>query len=159
MNKKILVPLVILIIILVIGAIIGISFWLDAGKETVPFQKVDKNQTGTVEGSLGYPSEFIPDDMKICAEKIVTKEQYCTGIHIKDAKYQYGEGYKIDLQPGDYYVFATVPNLQNYKAYYSEFVTCGNRVDCPSHNPIKVTVKSGQTTGGIDPQDWYNKIH
>jgi len=51
-----------------------------------------------------------------------------------------------------------VPNFGNgYKAYYSEFVTCGLSVDCASHEPIIVEVKSGQTTDGVNPQDWYNQ--
>ena len=28
-------------------------------------------------------------------------------------------------------------------------------VKCKDHTPIVVTVKSGETVSGIDPQDWY----
>jgi len=50
------------------------------------------------------------------------------------------------MQPGD-----------DYKAYYSEFVTCGLSVNCPSHKPIPVAVKTGETVNDIDPQDWYKQ--
>ena len=33
-------------------------------------------QPGVIEGSLSYPSEFIPDDMTICAENLATKKIY-----------------------------------------------------------------------------------
>ena len=45
---------------------------------------------GVIEGSLSYPSDFIPP-MRVCAEDINTKEQYCTTEHIKDSKYIYGQ--------------------------------------------------------------------
>jgi hypothetical protein len=119
------------------------------------FNFLDQNFSGTIEGSLGYPSEGIPADMKVCAENIKTKEQYCTSTHIENSKYKYGKGYKINLPPGDYYVFATLLSLGDYKAYYSEFVTCGIKVGCSSHDPIKVTVADGEIIENIDPQDWY----
>jgi len=45
---------------------------------------------------------------------------------------------------------------EDYMSYYSEFVTCGLNVKCPSHEPIKVSVTAGKTTSKIDPDDWYN---
>jgi hypothetical protein len=67
------------------------------------------------------------------------------------------------VPPGDYHVFAQLPDparhgadyAKDYRAYYSKFVTCGMSVDCKDHTPIVVTVKSGETVSGIDPQDWY----
>ncbi len=147
-NWKFLLIVVILAII-VGGGILGFQYWWVPRQEAK--LSIEENSSGTIEGSLGYPSDFIPIYMKVCAEKIGTKELYCTGAHIKDSKYRYGEGYKINLPPGDYYVFAT---FQGDKAYYSDFVTCGFKTDC-SHNPIKVTVIAGEIIGDVDPQDWY----
>jgi hypothetical protein len=120
-------------------------------------------QSGVIEGSLSYPSEFIPPDMTICAENLATKKLYCTRKHLKGKKYQYKVGYKLTVPPGDYHVFAYLPDpvkwgagySKDYRAYYSEFVNCGQTVDCKSHAPIVVQVKSGETVSGIDPQDWY----
>jgi hypothetical protein len=120
-------------------------------------------QTGVIEGSLSYPSEFIPPDMTICAENLATKKIYCTNKHLKAKKYMYKVGYKLEVPPGDYHVYAYLPDpakygasySKDYRAYYSEFVKCGMSVDCPSHAPITVKVKSGETVSGIDPMDWY----
>jgi len=121
-------------------------------------------QTGVIEGSLSYPSEFIPDDMTICAENQATKKIYCTNKHLKARKYRYEVGYKLTVPPGDYHVYAQLPDParygatypKDYRAYYSEFVKCGMSVECQDHTPIVVQVKSGETAKGIDPQDWYN---
>ena len=120
-------------------------------------------QPGVIEGSLSYPSEFIPDDMTICAENLSTRKIYCTNKHINARKYRYKEGYKLTVPPGAYHVYAQLPDparhgadySKDYRAYYSEFVKCGMSVKCKSHAPIVVKVKSGETVRGIDPQDWY----
>ncbi len=110
---------------------------------------------GTITGSLSFPSEEIPE-MTVCAEAINTKEEFCTNERMTGDDYQYGLGYNLYLPAGEYFVYAKLAN-DPYKAYYSEFVTCGLSVDCPSHQPIKVTVTAGETTSGVDPQDWYNQ--
>lgn len=107
---------------------------------------------GFIEGSLSYPSDFIPP-MTICAEEIVTKKQYCTTEHIKNSKYKYGQGYKLSVPVGNYYVFATTEGLGNYRAYHSE-ARCGE-TGGKSHDPILVEVRPGINVGGVDPCDWY----
>ena len=111
-------------------------------------------QTGTIEGSMSFPGEGVPDYIEVCAENQDTKEVFCTTERIQNPKYTYGIGYMLDVPPGTYLVYALDPN-KNYKAYYSEFVTCGLSVDCSSHTPIPVEVKAGITTSEVDPQDWY----
>jgi len=121
-------------------------------------------QSGVIEGSLSYPSEFIPDHMTICAENLATKQIYSTNKHVKAKKYQYKVGYKLAVPPGNYHVFAQLPDParygaeypKDYRAYYSKFVKCGMSVECKDHTPIVVMVKSGETVSRIDPQDWYN---
>lgn len=120
---------------------------------------------GVVEGSLSYPSDFIPPDLTICAENLATKKLYCTNKHLKAKKYRYKVGYKLEAPPGDYHVFAQLPDparygagyAKDYRAYYSKFVTCGMGAECLDHTPIVVKVKSGETLSGIDPQDWYKE--
>jgi hypothetical protein len=120
-------------------------------------------QPGVIEGSLSYPSEFIPPDMTICAENLATKHIYSTNKHLKAKKYKYKVGYKLEVPPGDYHVYAYLPDparygagySKDYRAYYSEFVKCGMTENCPSHAPMVVKVKSGGTVSGIDPMDWY----
>lgn len=117
-----------------------------------PSQPIQGAQHGVIEGSLGYPSEFIPP-LKICAENLVTQMQRCTEAHIKDVKYQHGVGYRIEVPPGTYHVFA---NDTEKNAYFSSAVNCGLKLGCNNHQPIAVTVHSGQTLTDIDPTDWYN---
>lgn len=111
--------------------------------------------TGIIEGALGYPGEEIPGDMRVCAENLDTKQQYCTTTHITGKQYRYGLGYSLEVPAGRYHVFATTAGLKGHRAYYSEFVTCGLRAGCPSHAPIVVTVADGQTVFGVNPHDWY----
>lgn len=117
------------------------------------------NQIGAIEGELSYPSDYIPA-IKTCAENILTKEDFCTEckelVEKDQNKYWICKesNYKLDIPVGDYYVFSEV---NGFKAYYSEFVTCGLSTNCLSHDPIKVTVKNGQTIPNINPSDWYLK--
>jgi hypothetical protein len=119
--------------------------------------------TGVIEGSLSYPSDFIPPDMTVCAEDLATHQKCCTNKHLKGKQYSYKVGYKLTLPPGNYQVYAYLPDpakygagfSKDYRAYYSEFVKCGMSVDCKDHTPITVTVRSGERLTGIDPMDWY----
>ncbi len=128
------------------------------------FVPAQENRGGTIEGSLSYPSEFIPPDMVVCAENLATRQRHCTNHHLKGKKYRYGEGYRLRVPPGDYHIYAYLPDPsiygasspKDYRAYYSEFVKCGMNVDCPSHKPVVVKVKSGEILRRIDPMDWYN---
>jgi hypothetical protein len=120
-------------------------------------------QPGVIEGSLSYPSEFVPPDMTICAENLATRQIFSTSRHLKAKKYQYQLGYKLEVPPGDYHVFAYLPDpvrygavySRDYRAYYSDFVKCGMTEKCPSHAPITVKVRGGQTVSSVDPMDWY----
>lgn len=114
------------------------------------------SNSGYIEGSLGFPSEGIPEAMIVCAENIDSNQTTCSNDQLKSSKYTYGLGYKIEVPIGNYHVYAYVPGFnQDYKAYYSEFVTCGLSVDCVSHNPIVIQVSAGSTQENVDPQDWY----
>lgn len=111
-----------------------------------------------IEGSLGFPSTYIPENMEICAVDTTDDQNIlCTKDHVVDKKYTYGIGYKLELPAGSYNVYATVTSWQGYKAYYSDFVTCGLKSSCPSHSPIEVKVEGGKTTSNIDPIDWYKQ--
>ncbi len=142
-----------ILIVLLAAAVAGILIWQFWPEQESGFgPEVD---VGVIEGSLAYPSDFIPPDMRICAKNTQTGEEYCTEEHIKDEKYTYGEGYKIEVAPGDYFVYANLSSWGDYNAYYSEFVTCGMKVECPSHEPILVSAEKGDIVIGIDPMDWY----
>ncbi len=143
-----------LISILVASLLMGGS--LMGSKMPAPAQK-----TAIITGALSYPSDFDFPEMIVCAEAINSKSIHCTEKRIRNRR----SGkftYKLRVPAGSYYVFATIVNseepiddVRGYKAYYSEFVKCGLSVNCPSHKPIEVSVRAGQTLTGIDPGDWY----
>ena len=125
-------------------------------QSTVPAQR-----PATITGKLSYPGDFDFPRMIVCAEATTSRSIHCTDKRLwnrRNRKFTY----RLRVPAGSYYVFATIVNgeepgadYRGYKAYYSEFVTCGLSVGCPSHDPIKVTARAGQTLTGIDPGDWY----
>lgn len=128
---------------------------------SLPEPKVSAQQTGTLNGVLSYPSDADFPRMIVCAEAVNSKRVYCTDKRVPQRR-RNKVGYKLTVPAGSYYVFATivngeepVENMRGYKAYYSEFVKCGLTVKCTSHEPVKVTLRAGQTLAGIDPGDWY----
>lgn len=126
----------------------------DAEKE----KEKEASQKATIEGSLSYPGSYIPTDMEICAQDLENKDNLvCTKEQIMDKKYTYGVGYKLEVAPGKYNVYATVPSWQGYKAYYNDFVTCGMKYGCNSRTTIEVKAESGKTVSDIDPIDWYKQ--
>ena len=125
-----------------------------------PALAAEKAKTATIVGSLSYPSDQIPTDLKVCAENIATKAEICTRKHIERKN---GTFYELRVPPGRYHVYAqhTDPSLDysesqpmDYRAYYSDFVTCGLSVSCPSHRPIEVEAVIGKCAKA-DPHDWY----
>jgi len=118
---------------------------------------------GSVSGSLSYPSEVIPA-MGVCAQTVKGADMYCTYKLIQGEQYENGYGYELAVPPDTYYVFAhlvtegkeDIGYTDEYKAYYSEFVTCGLLYECPSHKPVAVEVKRQQHVQDVDPMDWYN---
>ena len=118
-------------------------------------------RTAVITGELSYPSDYDFPRMIVCAEAADAGSIHCTDRRVRNRR----SGkftYRLRVPAGSYYVFATLVNaeepvddVRGYKAYYSEFVRCGLSVDCPSHEPVKVTARAGQTLTGINPGDWY----
>lgn len=139
-------------------SVLGVSLLVASSlaQSTAPAQ-----QTATITGELSYPSDFDFPRMIVCAEAVAAGSIHCTDKRIQNRRSN-KVTYKLRVPAGSYYVFATVVNgddpvedVRGYKAYYSEFVKCGLKVDCPSHDPVKVSVRAGQTITGINPGDWY----
>src|SRR3989344_3847915 len=143
MNQKSFIKDIVIVTLAIL--LLGGGYFYFSNK---PTNVTAENEVGIIEGSLSYPSDFIPP-MKICSENISTKKQYCTTEHIDDSKYKYGQGYKISVSAGKYYVFATTERTGDYRAYFSQF-NCGENGIQKSHNPILVEVKSSVTVSGVD---------
>lgn len=107
----------------------------------------------TITGELTYPGEWLPKDLKVCADEVVSKKRTCTSRQQKRGK---SIRYELKVPAGTYLVFAESRSQpQGSPAYYSEFVTCGYDNSCQSHRPIPVTVSPGERRAKVDPGDWY----
>ena len=120
-------------------------------------------KTGFIEGTLIYPSDGVPSDIKIYAENISTGLTYSTSLSALNNPNIFTDKtkYKLKVPAGSYYVYSMtnhVKGKEDYRAYYSEFVACGLKAQCPSHEPIKVSVKTDKVTSNIDPVDWYIRL-
>lgn len=109
--------------------------------------------TGSIAGSLGYPSEFIPP-LRIVAYRIDSPDYYYVETILDQPTYQ------IDnLPPGTYRVAAYVNDPRGqfppgFVAGYTTAVTCGLLETCTDHTPLDVIVRPGEITANIDPKDW-----
>jgi len=83
------------IILIIIAIIIVVAFILYLILRHVPsatyeVEEIDSEaHWGTISGSLGYPSDFIPD-MGICAETTDHADYYCTYEMLESDDYTYG---------------------------------------------------------------------
>lgn len=117
----------------------------ETGKPSATYDELAQPR-GYITGHVGYPSESIPPEMEICADREDKVETYCTYTKV-------GTSYTLPVPGASYKVYARVGDQT---AFYSDFVTCGLNVNCPSHDPIIVKVSNGLTTTDVDPTDWYN---
>jgi len=120
---------------------------------------------GTLVGSVSYPSEALPEGLVVCAEHAETLATRCTrpyqgrpgGDFTYGSQFTYGNGYNLDILPGEYYVFAQTPLLRETRAYYSALSLCESQAQepCLDHTPLQVIVQAGKTTNQVSPTDWY----
>ena len=111
--------------------------------------------TGTISGSLSYPSEFIPA-LRIVAFEVVNNSMTGTWYSVDTELNQFT--YQMDNLPaGQYYVVAYMQEAGEnaLRAGYTQYVLCGLSVDCTDHSLIAVEVMTGAVTAGVDPGDWY----
>lgn len=132
-------------------------------KQTQTAKVQSRNTQGFIEGSLSYLSgRNLPNDLRICAHNVETGEEYCTTNILSNQKYAGGYGYELKVPAGRYQVYAQSNKFNqeqkqgDYKAYYSEYVTCGMGTNCTSHNPVTFRVREDGVAVNINPNDWYN---
>lgn len=120
---------------------------LDKSENTKPLENASK-AVGYIEGTYSFPADYIPKDMVIVAHNVETGDEF-------NIQYSGETQYKIKVPVGEYFVFAQTAEMEDYRAYYTDFVTCGLSVNCPSHDKIKVEVVAEKTTVNVDAADWY----
>lgn len=104
---------------------------------------------GRITGQLIYPSDYFPDNMRVTAISVADKGRSYSTTRTQSKRYS------LRLPAGDYYVYATTGDMPGYRAYYTNFVTCGLTYGCLSHTKIVVHVQAGTILARIDPEDWY----
>jgi hypothetical protein len=115
---------------------------------------VEAPKLGTIEGSITFPSDFIPDGFTVVVEDVATGKEYMTGQVIYDSKYRFGVGFVIKVPPGNYYVYAFEPAI-DFKAYYDVFVQSDFEID--SEEKIVVTVGEGQHVDDVFVGNWWRE--
>ena len=117
--------------------------------------------SGTVKGTVCYPSEYIPA-MNVYIKNKETSKIY--SLDIKDNQ----KSFKFKKVPeGNYIAFAyTVHEIStnaNNKSEitnggYTHAVPCGLTVDCKDHSLLIFKVQNGKTTKNIQICDWFGAI-
>jgi len=105
-------------------------------------------ETGSIAGSLSYPSEFIPS-MQIVAFNVNTADWFLLTTAEGSGSFQ------IDNLPAGQYFIVSYLVGDDYGGGYTAAVPCGLSVDCTDHSLLPVDVLAGQVTSGINPGDWY----
>lgn len=108
---------------------------------------------GSISGHIVYPTDAgIPEDYRIAAFDLESGEVITCRVEDLNMK---NYTYELRVKPGKYYVYSFLISSPDQRAYYDEFVTCGLKYECKSHEKIAVTVNKGETKKDIDPADWY----
>jgi len=104
---------------------------------------------GVIEGSLTYPSEWIPDELVACAKNLDTDIIYFTKLqYFEDNKYKYHAGYKLRVPAGEYSAYGWyLVGSESYTYFpYTEYVKCGMDYEtCKDKSIIEFTVKENET--------------
>ena len=130
---------------------------IDLADWYLPFdQSVDwpsnpvRPDAGAISGNLGFPSEYIPP-LRVVAFDVTSQDYYYIDTARNQTAYQ-----MLDLPPGIYHVVAYVREEgPDFSGGYSNFVTCGQSVDCTDHSLIDVVVLPDEVTEDVDPVDFY----
>ncbi len=112
--------------------------------------EADAPPTGTIRGSMNYPSNFIPT-MRVYAISVAGDRHYVVATRQNDASFTI-----TGVAPGTYYVLAypLIPGIYITGAW-SRYVTCGEAGSCTDHALIPVAVRAGEAVTGVRVRDWY----
>lgn len=105
--------------------------------------------SGSVNGQICYPSEFIPE-MTLFFEEVNSQDI----IQFTTTENQ--DSYSYPLPAGQYIAFAYLNSGAALGGSYSNAVLCGLGINCTDHSPVQITINPGETITGIDICDWYS---
>lgn len=108
------------------------------------------DEKGSISGSLGYPSEAIPE-LEVFAFNIEDQTKYYS---VKTSVNQ--QNFTLEnVNPGSYYIVAYALGFNGLAGGYTKAIPCGLTVDCTDHSLISVEVDAGVDTSNIEVRDWY----
>jgi hypothetical protein len=113
----------------------------------------DIHRTGTLEGSITFPSSHIPPGFTVVAEEVDTGQEYKTNRVLTGGNYQYGVGFKLKVPYGNYHIYAVEPNAPSFKAYYDKYMQSDFAED--SYDKILVAVDEGTVINDILVGNWW----
>ena len=117
--------------------------------------------SGTVKGTVCYPSEYIP------AMNVYLKNKETNKIYSSDIKENQKPFKFKNIPAGNYIAFAyTVQEIStdtNNKSAianggYTHAVPCGLTVECKDHSLLVFKVENGKTTKNIEICDWFGAV-
>lgn len=117
-----------------------------AERGVTPEPSPPSSTTGQISGKVCYPGSFTPS-LYTYFMNIITGEI----VDLRIDEYQ--DKFNMDLDPGEYYVYAWVPQYL-VGGLYSQKALCGQTPGCNDHTPVPVFVEAGKTIEGIDLCDW-----
>lgn len=106
-------------------------------------------ELGYVEGSVCYPSSFIPE-MTVYLQKEGSSDPVTVPIGLNQM------AFSAELEAGAYTAYAWLPDF-SFGGSYSQAVACGLSVECTDHSLVSFDVAPGELTGGISVCDWYGQ--
>lgn len=105
-------------------------------------------ETGSITGTLSYPSEYIPP-LRVFAFEVGSHNYF----YVDTVENQ--TTYRIEGLPVGYYQVVAYTMDGRLSGGYSQAVPCGLNVACTDRSLIEVPVNDGQVVTGVDPADWY----
>lgn len=117
--------------------------------------------TGTVKGTLCYPSEYIPA-MNLYLKNKETNKLYSLVIKEDQQTFKFKK-----IPEGNYIAFAyTIQKISTNSdnststasGGYTHAVPCGLSVECKDHTLLNFKVNKGKTTQAIRVCDWFAAI-
>lgn len=117
------------------------------GGEVDPGLIVQASTSGSISGTLSFPSEGLPSMTVVAWDLNDPGSYYYTITAAGSSSYQIP-----NLPIGLYQVVAYV---DGFSGGYSYAVLCGLDASCTDHTLLYVEVFAGQDSFGVNPQDWY----
>ncbi len=126
---------------------------------------------GQIAGHVSFPAGVLP------AQTVYAIATDNSRYYTAETAWGQNQYAMVGVAPGAYYVLSAAPlflggvppgepvssdartgPVLRFKTAYTRSVQCGLDVSCTDHTLVPVRVISGQTSGAIDPTDWYAPI-